>query len=103
MALGTLQNPDLFKPPNLNDITSFVFHPSACTKRCNIQVYANLSSTKSKCACPKAFESQDYPILPVARKLGETSMMLPVHPTLDESDIDEMIAAIKKVFQHAGR
>jgi len=58
-------------------------------------------------SCPeiyreKAFASQDYPILTVAKKLGETSMMLPVHPTLEESDIDDMITAVRKVFLHAG-
>jgi dTDP-4-amino-4,6-dideoxygalactose transaminase len=57
-------------------------------------------------SCPeiyreKAFTGQNYPVLPVAKKLGETSMMLPVHPTLEESDIDDMITAVRKVFDNA--
>ena len=57
-------------------------------------------------SCPeiyreKAFEDQSYPILPVAHRLGETSLMLPVHPTLEPSDIDDMVHALRKVFAHA--
>ncbi len=39
--------------------------------------------------------------LPVAKELGETSIMLPIHPTLDASDVDDMVAAIRKVTQVA--
>jgi dTDP-4-amino-4,6-dideoxygalactose transaminase len=39
--------------------------------------------------------------LPVARQLGETSIMLPLHPTLDASDIDDMVTAICKVAEAA--
>ena len=54
-------------------------------------------------SCPEiyreeAFSSEAYPTLPVARSLGETSLMLPVHPTLAESDIDDMVAALQKVM-----
>ena len=54
-------------------------------------------------SCPEiyreeAFSSKDYPTLPVARSLGETSLMLPVHPTLAESEIDDMVAALQKVM-----
>jgi dTDP-4-amino-4,6-dideoxygalactose transaminase len=57
-------------------------------------------------SCPeiyreKAFASQDYPVLPVAKRLGETSIMLPVHPTLGKSDIEQLITTIRKVFQYA--
>ncbi len=57
-------------------------------------------------SCPeiyreKAFEGQSYPVLPVARSLGETSLMLPVHPTLEASDIDDMVRALRKIFAHA--
>ena len=57
-------------------------------------------------SCPeiyreKAFEDQSYPVLPVARRLGETSLMLPVHPTLETSDIDDMVRALRKIFAHA--
>jgi dTDP-4-amino-4,6-dideoxygalactose transaminase len=36
--------------------------------------------------------------LPVARELGETSLMLLVHPTLSERDIDDTVAAFGKVM-----
>ena len=57
-------------------------------------------------SCPeiyreKAFEDQVFSVLPVARRLGETSLMLPVHPTLEASDIDDMVGALRKIFAHA--
>ena len=57
-------------------------------------------------SCPEiyreeAFSSEGYPTLPVARALGETSLMLPVHPTLAESEIDDMVAALQKVMAFA--
>lgn len=57
-------------------------------------------------SCPeiyreKAFEDQSIPVLPVARRLGETSLMLPVHPTLGANDIDDMIRALRKIFASA--
>lgn len=36
--------------------------------------------------------------LPVARELGETSLMFPVHPTLEKSDIQDTISAVRKVL-----
>lgn len=36
-----------------------------------------------------------------AKRLGETSVMLPVHPTLEATDIDDMIAAVSKVIHDA--
>jgi dTDP-4-amino-4,6-dideoxygalactose transaminase len=39
--------------------------------------------------------------LPVARELGDTSLMFQVHPTLSDSDIDDTIAAVRKVMEHA--
>ncbi len=39
--------------------------------------------------------------LPVARRLGETSLRFLVHPTLDEADILATIAAVKDVLQSA--
>ena len=41
--------------------------------------------------------------LPVARELGETSLMLLVHPTLADSDIRDTITAVQKVMGHASR
>jgi dTDP-4-amino-4,6-dideoxygalactose transaminase len=39
--------------------------------------------------------------LPIARRLGETSIMLPLHPTLSEGDMDDMVKAICKVCKVA--
>jgi dTDP-4-amino-4,6-dideoxygalactose transaminase len=53
-------------------------------------------------ACPeiyreKAFSGQNHEVLPIARELGETSIMFMVHPTLDCSDIDNVIAVVRDV------
>jgi dTDP-4-amino-4,6-dideoxygalactose transaminase len=39
--------------------------------------------------------------LPVARQLGDTSLMFLVHPTLSDGEIDDSIAAVDKVMGHA--
>ncbi|MGA9568103.1 MAG: DegT/DnrJ/EryC1/StrS family aminotransferase, partial [Candidatus Korobacteraceae bacterium] len=39
--------------------------------------------------------------LPIAKELGETSLMLLVHPTLSDADVGDMIAAVRKVIEHA--
>ena len=41
--------------------------------------------------------------LPVARELGETSLMFLVHPTLEPTDIDDAITAIRRVVSAATR
>jgi dTDP-4-amino-4,6-dideoxygalactose transaminase len=41
--------------------------------------------------------------LPVARELGETSLMFLVHPTLNESDMHDTADAVQKVMAEAGR
>ena len=53
-------------------------------------------------SCPeiyreKAFAGHGYPALPVARELGETSIMLMVHPTLARTDIDRMVTVVREV------
>lgn len=58
--------------------------------------------------CPEiyreaAFKGMAHPVLPVARELGETSIMLPVHPTLTDEDLDEIVRAVRKVFAAATR
>jgi dTDP-4-amino-4,6-dideoxygalactose transaminase len=57
-------------------------------------------------SCPeiyreKAFHSHAYSVLPVARELGETSIMFMVHPTLTETDIEKTIAVVHKVCSAA--
>ena len=49
----------------------------------------------------QAFEGEPHTRLPVARRLGETSLMFPVHPALAASDIDDMIEALRKVVLRA--
>ena len=39
--------------------------------------------------------------LPVARELGETSLMFPVHPTLEHADMQRMLGAIRAVLDEA--
>jgi len=41
--------------------------------------------------------------LPVARELGETSLMLLVHPTLTEQNIEDTIRVVKEVVARATR
>jgi dTDP-4-amino-4,6-dideoxygalactose transaminase len=50
-----------------------------------------------------AFASRVLPTLPIAHELGETSLMLPVHPTLEDGDIEDMIVAVSKVIVEATR
>jgi len=59
-------------------------------------------------SCPevyleKAFDARFRPPvrLPVARELGETSLMFLVHPTLEPEDMEHAAAAITKVMAHA--
>lgn len=39
--------------------------------------------------------------LPIARELGETSLMFLVHPTLTEDDMDTVVTAVKKIMIEA--
>jgi dTDP-4-amino-4,6-dideoxygalactose transaminase len=39
--------------------------------------------------------------LPVARELGETSLMFLVHPTLTDAEVDRMCAGMKRVLERA--
>lgn len=41
--------------------------------------------------------------LPVARELGETSLMFLVHPTLTEAEMDKTCAVLAEVLEKAGR
>jgi dTDP-4-amino-4,6-dideoxygalactose transaminase len=60
------------------------------------------SGTCSEIYLEKAFAGlYNGPRLPVAKQLGETSLMFMVHPTLNESDMEDTAAAVAKVFQQA--
>ena len=57
-------------------------------------------------SCPeiyreKAFEGFEHAALPIARELGETSIMLMVHPTLTKSDVDKTIDTLRAVCMNA--
>jgi dTDP-4-amino-4,6-dideoxygalactose transaminase len=59
-------------------------------------------------SCPEmyreaAFAGHAQPVLPVAHELGLTSIMLQVHPTMEAGDVDDVVAAVRKVMAHAGR
>ena len=41
--------------------------------------------------------------LETARSLGETSIMFPVHPTLEASDVDDFVCALSKILTAAAR
>jgi dTDP-4-amino-4,6-dideoxygalactose transaminase len=60
-----------------------------------------LSGSCSEMYREVAFADRDLPTLPVAHELGETSLMLPVHPTLEASDVDDMVTAFRKVMAEA--
>lgn len=53
----------------------------------------------------KAFPDSMRPAerLPVARELGETSLMFMVHPGLAETDMQDTVRAVEKVMQAAAR
>jgi dTDP-4-amino-4,6-dideoxygalactose transaminase len=60
------------------------------------------SGSCSEIYLEKAFESiRPESPLPVAQELGKTSLMFLVHPTLSDQDIDDTIAAVRKVM-HSG-
>jgi dTDP-4-amino-4,6-dideoxygalactose transaminase len=60
-------------------------------------------------SCPEIYREQAFtdrnwaPLerLPVARMLGETSLMFLVHPTLGEVEMTDTVAAVRKVMQAA--
>jgi len=54
----------------------------------------------------KAFENsglRPHKRYPVAKELGETSLMFPVHPTLSIEEMAEMVTAIEKIMRLAVR
>ena len=61
----------------------------------------SFSGSCSEVYLEKAFDGTGYrpaEPLPVARELGETSMMFMVHPTLTEAEIDKTCAVLKDVM-----
>ena len=59
-------------------------------------------------SCPeiyreKAFDTVAHNSLPVARELGRTSIMLPVHPTLSGDDMAWLIDVLRRVMNKATR
>lgn len=64
-----------------------------------------LSGSCSEIYLEKAFPPEWRPAerLPVARELGETSLMFLVHPTLTDADVEDVCRAVEKVFLVASR
>lgn len=63
------------------------------------------SGSASEVYLEKAFDGtglRPEPRLPVAKQLGETSLMFLVHPTLTESEISQTVEAIDAVFAKIG-
>jgi dTDP-4-amino-4,6-dideoxygalactose transaminase len=64
------------------------------------------SGSCSEVYLEKAFDSTGFrppDRLPIARELGETSLMFLCHPTLTDDDLDRTCAAIEKVMAAATR
>jgi dTDP-4-amino-4,6-dideoxygalactose transaminase len=62
------------------------------------------SGTCSEIYLEKAFAGiYSGPRLPVARELGETSLMFLVHPTLTDAEMHDTAVAVEKVLQQAMR
>jgi len=61
------------------------------------------SGSCSEIYLEKAFPPEMRPThrLPVAKELGETSLMFLVHPTLSETDMHDTADAVEKVLAHA--
>ncbi len=64
-----------------------------------------MAGTCSEIYLERAFPESMRPPhrLPVARELGETSLMFKVHPTLSERDLADTCMAVSKVMQIASR
>lgn len=72
----------------------------------NLQGVPCYSGTCSEVYLEKAFDSTSYRPkvrLPVAKELGETSLMFLVHPTLTEQEINKTAEAISLVLRRASR
>jgi dTDP-4-amino-4,6-dideoxygalactose transaminase len=62
------------------------------------------SGSCSEIYLEKAFEGlRPEARLPVAKELGETSLMFLVHPTLSDGDIEDTITAVRKVMAQSSR
>ncbi len=64
-----------------------------------------IAGTCSEIYLEKAFPESMRPRyrLPIARELGEASLMFKVHPTLSEKDLADTCTAVSKVMQLASR
>lgn len=73
-------------------------------EKVNIEGVPCFSGTCSEVYLEKAFERtglQPKARLPIAKELGETSLMFLVHPTLTQEEIDKTCRALKKVMLQA--
>jgi dTDP-4-amino-4,6-dideoxygalactose transaminase len=63
-----------------------------------------MQGTCSEVYLEKAFDNTNYRPenrLPIAKELGETSLMFLVHPTLTEENMKQTVSAIKQVLEKA--
>lgn len=70
----------------------------------NAQGVPVYSGSCSEVYLEKAFDDKPYKpskSLPIAKELGETSLMFLVHPTLTEAEIDKTLRVIKEVMTEA--
>ena len=72
----------------------------------NAQGVPCMQGTCSEVYLEKAFDGTEFrpaKPLPIARELGETSIMFLVHPTLTQTEIDITVTAIKQVLCKASK
>src|SRR5690625_3934131 len=61
-----------------------------------------LTGTGAEIYRERAFDGfGEQPVLPVARQLGETSLMFLVHPTLQQEDMEFMVRRLRPLFEAA--
>ncbi|MFO7885018.1 MAG: aminotransferase, partial [Desulfobacteraceae bacterium] len=66
------------------------------------EIYKEKAFTKSNCRIQGAIkDSSGKKYLPVARKLGETSIMFMVHPTLNPASMGYVIDQVKIIMTEA--
>ena len=115
-AKGYLSVPKLEESPQFSDSTHAYYKlyvyvqpenlPEGWSRDCIIQAISELgvpcfSGSASEVYLEKAFDNtglRPKSRLPVAKQLGETSLMFMVHPTLTNEEIEKTVQAIDSMF-----
>lgn len=74
--------------------------------QCNALGAPVMQGSCSEIYLEKAFDDTPWrpsDRLPVARGLGETSLMFPCHPTITDDELERMCSAIERTFEQACR